>query len=296
MLRFPFWEELPYFFQVAEAGSLRRAADSLRISPATLSRRIRNLEQALGGPLFIRQPDRMVLTPVGQQLWSRCQDLSRIARDLGDLGRGDEVASIRMTSIPCFATHLVLPGLAGFQQDLGQPVHLELDTSPDVSELGRQPFDIAVRLSRPEAGRYQVRKIGEIDVALVGGPGHLPDRGPVPLVLWAEPPNRPSRFNQALVALFPQHRPAVTAFSYQTYVEAVRQGLGFGLLPAYALPHLGGLARLPTPEALHLPRQDLWMVTRSDSPRQAVLQAFAGFLASLRPRLADPGDQRKAVD
>ena len=37
MLRFPLWEELPYFYELAKTGSLRRAAENLRISPATLS-------------------------------------------------------------------------------------------------------------------------------------------------------------------------------------------------------------------------------------------------------------------
>lgn len=286
MLRFPLWEELPYFFQVAEAQSMRKAADMLRISPATLSRRIRKLEDAIGTPLFLRQPDSMSLTAAGEQLLSRCRDIARIVQDLGDIAAApDALPKIRMTSIPCFATHLVLPGLEAFQESCGSRINLELDTSPEVSELSRQPFDIAVRLSRPETGRYHVRKIGELELALVHGQGFDPAAHErMPLVLWDSPAGSASRFNGFLTGLFPRHRPAVTATNYQIYVESLRANCGVGILPVYALPHLGDrVRRMETADPEPLPAQNVWLVTRTDSLRQPLLKEFSRFLGKIWP-------------
>lgn len=286
MHKFPLWEDLPYFFQLAEAQSLRQAAEMLRISPSTLSRRIRKLEDAIGTPLFLRQPDSMRLTLAGEQLLSRCRDIARIVQDLGDIATApDVVPTIRMTSIPCFATHLVLPGLEAFQQSCGTQINLELDTSPEVSELSRQPFDIAVRLSRPEAGRYHVRRIGELELALVHGAAFDPaahDR--MPLIVWDSPTGNSSRFNHFLTEIFPHNRPAVTATNYQIYVETLRANCGVGILPAYTLPHLGeSVRRMQTTAHAQLPRQEVWMVTRTDSLRQPLLKEFSSYLAKIWP-------------
>lgn len=284
MHKFPLWEELPYFFQLAESHSLRQAAEMLRISASTLSRRIRKLEDAIGTPLFLRQPDSMRLTLAGEALLSRCRDIARIVQDLGDIASApDAVPTIRMTSIPCFATHLVLPSFEAFQKSCGTRINLELDTSPEVSELSRQPFDIAVRLSRPEIGRYHVRRIGEFDLVLVHGPAFDPAaHDQMPLVVWDSPTGTNSRFNHFLTEIFPDNRPAVTATNYQIYVETLRANCGVGILPAYALPHLGeSVKRMESADDGRLPQQDVWLVTRTDSLRQPLLREFSNHLAKI---------------
>ncbi|WP_088704456.1 LysR family transcriptional regulator [Rhizobium sp. R693] len=48
-------QSLDYFFRVAELGSIRAAADQLRIAPSAVSRKIAQLEYEYGVELFIRQ-------------------------------------------------------------------------------------------------------------------------------------------------------------------------------------------------------------------------------------------------
>jgi DNA-binding transcriptional LysR family regulator len=54
--------------QVAELGSLSRAADRLRIAQPALSRQIRLLEEELGTPLFQRHGRGMVITEAGSKV------------------------------------------------------------------------------------------------------------------------------------------------------------------------------------------------------------------------------------
>ena len=46
---------LRYFITIAEEGSNSKAAEKLMITQPTLSRQLKDLEQELGEPLFIRE-------------------------------------------------------------------------------------------------------------------------------------------------------------------------------------------------------------------------------------------------
>ena len=57
-----------YFVAVAEELHFRRAAERLLISTPTLSQQIKAVEREIGGPLLIRRPDGVALTPAGEVL------------------------------------------------------------------------------------------------------------------------------------------------------------------------------------------------------------------------------------
>lgn len=46
---------LRYFITITEEGSISKAAEKLMITQPTLSRQLKDLEQELGEPLFIRE-------------------------------------------------------------------------------------------------------------------------------------------------------------------------------------------------------------------------------------------------
>ena len=60
------YHHLHYFWAVAREGHLGRAAQALRIAPSALSTQVRQLEAALGQPLFHREGRRLVLTEAGR--------------------------------------------------------------------------------------------------------------------------------------------------------------------------------------------------------------------------------------
>lgn len=59
---------LRYFIAVAEELNFRRAAERIHIDQTSLSRAIRDLEEQLGTPLFVRLPRKLHLTPAGAKL------------------------------------------------------------------------------------------------------------------------------------------------------------------------------------------------------------------------------------
>lgn len=64
---------LRYFYEVAKAGSFRRAAEQMHIAASSLNRQVKNLEGEIGAPLFERGRGRsgLKLTAAGEILVHR---------------------------------------------------------------------------------------------------------------------------------------------------------------------------------------------------------------------------------
>jgi DNA-binding transcriptional LysR family regulator len=74
---------LQLFLAVHEEGTLTRAADRETIAISAASKRLLELEQALGAPLFVRKARGMELTAVGETLLHHAR---RVLRDVENIG------------------------------------------------------------------------------------------------------------------------------------------------------------------------------------------------------------------
>ena len=87
------------FARVVEAGSFTRAADSLDMPIATVSKQVQELEAHLGVRLLQRTTRRVTVTPEGEDYYAKS---TRILRDLDDidasfsLARGRPRGSLRI--------------------------------------------------------------------------------------------------------------------------------------------------------------------------------------------------------
>lgn len=83
---------LKYFAAIVRAGSFSKAADVLGIAQPALSRRIKDLEDQLGFPLFERLPNGVRPSPQGELFLTQAQQiLSAVDRALaraGDIAKG----------------------------------------------------------------------------------------------------------------------------------------------------------------------------------------------------------------
>ena len=69
---------LQYFLAVVQAGSISGAAAALHLSQPTLSRQLRNLEEELGKPLFLRSNRKITLTDEGRILQKRAEEIQEL--------------------------------------------------------------------------------------------------------------------------------------------------------------------------------------------------------------------------
>ncbi|THT99032.1 LysR family transcriptional regulator [Lampropedia puyangensis] len=89
----PFTRFSRYFMEVAQQGSLRRAAEALHVSASAIDRQLLLAEQELGLPLFERLPSGMRLTAAGEMLLA---DIRRWRKDYSRTReRFDEMQGLR---------------------------------------------------------------------------------------------------------------------------------------------------------------------------------------------------------
>lgn len=77
-------QRLTYFQVTAEAGSVRRAAARLNISPSAVSRQLSLIEAVISTPLFERSKDGMQLTIVGEMLLDHCRQRNQLDHKFSD--------------------------------------------------------------------------------------------------------------------------------------------------------------------------------------------------------------------
>jgi LysR family transcriptional activator of nhaA len=98
------FNHLYYFWVVARAGSITAASRQLHLTQPTLSTQIKQLERALGCPLFARTGRELILTGVGQNLLRHADEMFRIAEtmmsEVGDGSRGQKLIIGSSDAIP----------------------------------------------------------------------------------------------------------------------------------------------------------------------------------------------------
>ncbi|WP_199053586.1 LysR family transcriptional regulator [Aquitalea sp. ASV15] len=103
------------FDVAARLLSFTAAAQQLHLTQSAVSQQMRQLEQRLGYPLFVRQHRRLQLTAQGQALYrSVSTALQDIDSTLQQLARQDSV--LHISCAPSFALDWLMPRLSAFQQ------------------------------------------------------------------------------------------------------------------------------------------------------------------------------------
>src|SRR5438270_6898138 len=146
------WNDLRFFLAVARDGSTLAAGRSLRVSQTTVARRIAALEQALGVALFDKRQAGYSLTPAGQELLERGEQVEVSAARFADAASAqsrETRGTVRITTEEIYAiTWLaeILPALHEAHPD----IMIDLDTSQQVRDLGAGEADISLRNTKSD--------------------------------------------------------------------------------------------------------------------------------------------------
>ena len=150
------------FFQtVAKLGSFRKAADALKTSPSTVSRRISELEELVGAQLFVRTTRNVHLTDVGEQLLkdaeSPVRQLVQATKQAANV-RDELAGEVRIaTTYTISETHIlpILPALYEIHPD----IRIELLLNEHVIDIRNQNIDFALRAGTIKDNTLVARKI-----------------------------------------------------------------------------------------------------------------------------------------
>jgi LysR family hca operon transcriptional activator len=127
---------LRYFAAVAAHGSFSRAANNLHLTQPALSRQVKDLEDELGVPLFVRGTNTLALTEAGELFYEEARDLLARADQAVQRVRGQARSeTLRVGYGPSLTTGILPRALDRFQSAVPR-VRIELeDLSPlEISE------------------------------------------------------------------------------------------------------------------------------------------------------------------
>ena len=143
-------DALRVFETAARLLSFTRAAEALGMSQAAVSWRIRDLEQRLDRPLFVRGTRQVSLTPEGERLaTASIEAMTLLRRAVTDVVEADQDV-LAITTLQTLATQWLATRLGAFQ--LANPdLAVRVDTSPTLSILGPDGLDVALRFG---SGRW----------------------------------------------------------------------------------------------------------------------------------------------
>ncbi len=171
------YRHLYYFWTVAREGHLTRVAAQLHVSPSALSAQIRQLEDQLGHPLFVRERRALRLTEVGNLVLGYAESIFTLGSELLaalHAGGGQHVQRLRLGSVATLSRN--------FQENFLKPVialrdvQLVLESGgldELLARLGVHKLDLVLS-NRPVSADaeqpWRCRRIARQTVCLVGPP------------------------------------------------------------------------------------------------------------------------------
>ncbi len=278
------WDDLRIFLAVARTDSLSGAGKRLKIDPATVSRRIARLEEAIGARLFTKSPQGYALTEEGARLIPHAERAESALDDAQEALTGPEglQGQIRIGA-PDGCANYLLPQVLAAICDANPGLEVQIVALPRVFNLSKREADMAIGVSRPTAGRLTVQKLADYRLHLAAHPDylsrHLPILRPDDLRAHRMVGYIPDMiFDKELDYLTQVGAPPVALASNSVSVQLnwLRAAAGLGVVHDFALPAAPELVKV-IPDQVSLSRT-FWLIRHEDDGRVARLNRFADLL------------------
>ena len=274
------WDDLRIFLAVARTESLSAAGRRLKVDPATVGRRIARLEEATGTRLFGKSPQGYALTEEGARLVVHAEAAERatLAATESLSGPGGLTGQIRLGA-PDGCANYLLPQVLARICDANPGLEVQIVALPRVFNLSKREADMAIAVSRPEAGRLTVQKLTDYHLHLAASRSYLeahPLTGPQDLRHHRFVGYIPDMiFDKELdyLAEIGAGPATLTSNSVSVQLNWLRHGAGVGVVHDFALPAAPELARVLT-DRIHLTRA-FWLIRHEGDGRLDRLNRFA---------------------
>lgn len=162
---------------VADSGSVTRAASEVHLTQSAVSHQLRDLEERLGTPLFLRVGKRMVPTAAGERVLSTARRvLGEIAAAEDDVRRiGTNEAGVLRVCTQCNTGYHWLPPLVeAFRRKhprVDVAIAVECTTRP-LEALLEGRLDLAIVTQQVRDSRVRVRPLFDDEHAAIVSPDH----------------------------------------------------------------------------------------------------------------------------
>jgi DNA-binding transcriptional LysR family regulator len=279
------WDDARVFLAIARAGTLTDAANAMGDGIATISRRIKRLEDALQVPLFMHHQTGYRMTDEGRALLPKAEALERAAQLLTVEANVDTPAGlVRLATAENLATCIIIPSLPALLAQHPELV-LEVLTGLNTVNLHRNDADLALRLVKPKTGNVTSRKLGTLGFGLYASEVYVASRSGgrtgedfskdgfigwtessrhFPAALWIE---------RALMG----RRAVLSTTTLRAQVSAAKAGLGIAVLPHFLAQEaqLIGLSTSPGVD------QPIWLSIQADLASSRRVRVVADYVSGV---------------
>jgi len=244
---------LGLFVAVARQGSISAGARQSHLAVAAASKRISDLEAAVGAPLFFRHAAGVQLTEAGQACFHHAltilQDVERMAGVMSDYASGVR-GQVRVCANTSAITQFLPDDLAQFMR-LHPTIRIELEehnSSDIVAAVMENRADVGIFADRTPCAGLVTVEYRQDELVIITPPGHpLAQNGPVhyadaleyDFVSLPQVTSLAARLLEESSRLERQFRLRIQVRSFDAMCRMVMAGLGVGVLPRIAAePHV----------------------------------------------------------
>lgn len=277
----PQWDDLRVFLAVARTENLSRAGRSLKVDPATVSRRVARLEQAYGTPLFAKSPTGYTLTEMGQRLLGHVARAETALQEASDVMAGQATGisgTIRIGAPDGVANYLLPQICTDIAQD-NPELDIQIIAQPRVFSLTKREADMVIAVSPPKTGRLTVQKITDYKLYLCGMRDYLQRHRPIQAL--------EDLHGHRMIGYIPDmiydteldylgetgvERVTLGSNSVAVQMNWIRQGGGIGIVHDFARSAVPDLMRI-LPDKIEITRR-FYLVRHADDQRLERLNRF----------------------
>ena len=161
------------FVEIAQQGSLTKAADKLSMSRAMVSRYLEYLENRFGARLMQRNTRRVSLTQAGEEALGHCQTILEQEQMLSNLSAEIHTNGvIRVTAAHFLSRAYLLDAIVAFNEVMPN-VQFDVVSLENTVNLMEHNIDVSIRISNKVPDGYESRDLGEMKTCLVASPEYL---------------------------------------------------------------------------------------------------------------------------
>ena len=169
------------FYEVVNAESIRQASARLHVPKATLSRKLRQLEQTVGAVLLKRGPQKLSVTESGAALYEHCERIMVEVRD-ASLALSDmqsQLHGVLRISLPFgFGTEWIGEAIGRFALQYPN-LELNIRAVPGWVDVSEEDLDVVINIGRVRNENLPAIRIGELARGVYGSRAYC-ERAGVP--------------------------------------------------------------------------------------------------------------------
>jgi len=231
--------DLIVFQEVARRGGITAAAQKLNRVPSNVTARIQKLEEELGTALFLRQKNRLHISPSGQQLLPYAQQILALSQQaVNELQDNQPSGTLTIGAMEAVAATRLTPGLVQFHKQHAD-VDLQVKTGPTgllIEQVLSGELNMALVADPVQDPRLNIKPAFDEELVLVSNLQHPAIKSPKDLredgcLLGF---NHKCAYRTRLCDWAKQHGvipKVVEISSYHALLSCVAAGMGVGIVP-----------------------------------------------------------------